>query len=345
MMSRTQSEQELDRKLAEAMRARLHEVAEILIRRHDAVNRDSSLSTLPHGERMDWVVLEMNSLIKSIEDGKPHARTNAYRPSATAFRQTSITVVSSIVNAFYSAHEIEEVVLELLWQDYVDDPKLFFTMMARFHTYSAQWVRQGIAESDDFLLQLEEAQRRVVWRELKGHLVSFMHNSLIPTLISIRAKTVQARSLLEQGNSAETLVLLSELKLLSSDAMEFALSSDDQFPAEPFYSQSAHRPESRQEGAGEYANVSPMIPKHEMGEGARSSNAEYAASFTKREADILSLLVEGKSNAEIASALDLSELTVKSYLSNILAKTQTTNRTQLAVHAVSRGLLSEKSET
>jgi DNA-binding NarL/FixJ family response regulator len=342
VMSRTQSERELDIKLAEAMRTRLDELAENLIRRYDSVNRDSSLSTLPYGERMDWVMLEMRSLIKSIEDGMPHARTNAYRPSATAFSQTSIAIVSSIVNAFYSAQTIEEVALELLWEDYKDDSQLFSAMVIRLHAHSAEWVRQGIAESDDFLLQLEEAQRRAVWRELKGQLVSLMYNSLIPILTSIRVKTAQARRLLEQGNSVEALVILSEMKLLSSDAMEFALSSDDHFPAEPYYSQSSSPSESRQERMDEYANSSQMLPTHETGEGARSNNAEYPVSFTKREVNVVSLLVEGKSNAEIASALDLSELTVKSYLSNILAKTQTTNRTQLAVYAVNCGIVPEE---
>jgi DNA-binding NarL/FixJ family response regulator len=344
MTYRTSSEQKLDTKLAEAMSAQLDELAEILIRRHDTINRDSSVTTLPYGERMDWIVLEMRNLIKSIEDGKPHARMNAYHPSATAFNQTSVTIVSSIVNAFGSAREIEEAVFELLKRSHADDPELFSLMMARLHTHSAEWVKQGIAESDDFLLQLEETQRRATWREMKGQLLSLMHNSLIPILTSIRAKTTQARSLLEQGNNAEVLVLLSEMKLLSSDAMEFVLSSNDQFPTEPFYSQSVHRSESRQERMNEYANVSELIPLREARERERSQsgNTEDAILFTRREVGILSLLVEGKSNAEIATALDLSELTVKSYLSNIFTKTQTTNRTQLAVYAVNCGLFLEE---
>jgi len=39
-----------------------------------------------------------------------------------------------------------------------------------------------------------------------------------------------------------------------------------------------------------------------------------------REAEVLTLVAEGKSNKEIATALDLAENTVKNHLKNILGK-------------------------
>jgi hypothetical protein len=218
-MHRTQAEQKLDAELAEAMRGRLDKLAELIIERHDNTYRNSSMSTLPHEERLNWIMLEISNLIDSIEDGVPHARANAYFPSATAFDQTSVTIVSSIVNAFDSAREAEEVVMEFLIDDYEDNPLLLFALMTRLRIHSAEWTKQGIAKSNDFLLQLEEAQRRTIWREIKEQFVSFMHNSLIPILTSIRMKTAQARNLLKQGNDTEALVLLSEMKLLSGLAI------------------------------------------------------------------------------------------------------------------------------
>jgi DNA-binding NarL/FixJ family response regulator len=55
--------------------------------------------------------------------------------------------------------------------------------------------------------------------------------------------------------------------------------------------------------------------------------------FTSREVDVLRLLVRGASNKEIASALFLSEGTVKNHVTHILSKLQVTGRTQAALRA------------
>jgi DNA-binding NarL/FixJ family response regulator len=60
--------------------------------------------------------------------------------------------------------------------------------------------------------------------------------------------------------------------------------------------------------------------------------------LTPRELDVLRLIAQGKSNKEIASALQLTEGTVKGYVSTVLAKLQVTDRTQAALYAVRRGL-------
>lgn len=51
---------------------------------------------------------------------------------------------------------------------------------------------------------------------------------------------------------------------------------------------------------------------------------------TSREVDVLRLIAQGLTNAEIASRLYLSPRTVKGYVEQLLAKTGTSNRTQLA---------------
>ena len=55
--------------------------------------------------------------------------------------------------------------------------------------------------------------------------------------------------------------------------------------------------------------------------------------LTERERQILELLATGRSNKEIARALDLSEKTVKHYMTNILQKLQVRNRVEAAVLA------------
>lgn len=64
-----------------------------------------------------------------------------------------------------------------------------------------------------------------------------------------------------------------------------------------------------------------------------------AEELSEREHEVLELLVTGKSNKEIAETLVITENTVKTYLSNILAKLHLQNRIQVAVYAVSQGLV------
>ena len=52
--------------------------------------------------------------------------------------------------------------------------------------------------------------------------------------------------------------------------------------------------------------------------------------LTRREREILAYLVAGRTYAEIARALVLSEKTVSVHVSNMLHKTGTTNRVELA---------------
>ena len=61
--------------------------------------------------------------------------------------------------------------------------------------------------------------------------------------------------------------------------------------------------------------------------------------LTEREIEILRELASGKSNKEIAAALVIAEKTVRTHVSNILAKLGVTSRTQAALHAVRSGLV------
>ena len=62
--------------------------------------------------------------------------------------------------------------------------------------------------------------------------------------------------------------------------------------------------------------------------------------LSDRELEILQLIAEGMSNPEIAAHLFLAEGTVKNYVSTILQKTSTRDRTQAVLKAQSLGLLS-----
>jgi DNA-binding NarL/FixJ family response regulator len=66
---------------------------------------------------------------------------------------------------------------------------------------------------------------------------------------------------------------------------------------------------------------------------------EVMDELTTRETDILQLVVDGKTNKEIAASLFIAENTVKIHLRNILEKLHLQNRIQAAVYAVRQGLV------
>ena len=62
--------------------------------------------------------------------------------------------------------------------------------------------------------------------------------------------------------------------------------------------------------------------------------------LTEREIDVLRLLAKGQANKQIARNLQIGEKTVKTHVSNILAKLGVPSRTQAALYAVRIGLVS-----
>jgi DNA-binding NarL/FixJ family response regulator len=60
--------------------------------------------------------------------------------------------------------------------------------------------------------------------------------------------------------------------------------------------------------------------------------------LTEREEDVLRLLAQGLTNADIAARLYLSEGTVRNHVSAILSKLDVADRTQAAVLAIQHGL-------
>ncbi len=73
-------------------------------------------------------------------------------------------------------------------------------------------------------------------------------------------------------------------------------------------------------------------------EAERKADEDAFRDLSDRELDVLAELARGKTNAEIGQVLNLSEKTVRNYVSTILEKFHLTNRVELATYAVEHHL-------
>jgi DNA-binding CsgD family transcriptional regulator/tetratricopeptide (TPR) repeat protein len=86
--------------------------------------------------------------------------------------------------------------------------------------------------------------------------------------------------------------------------------------------------------------VRPILQAGKLG---RPPEATAAFGLTPRELEVLQLAAAGRTNSEIAAALQISRKTVERHISNILVKTDAADRTQAAVMASQAGLIKPSS--
>lgn len=92
--------------------------------------------------------------------------------------------------------------------------------------------------------------------------------------------------------------------------------------------------------AGEVV-IHPRVANRLVRELTRTDRKEDHAKLTKREKDVLELLVKGNTNKEMADIMFISEKTVKNHLTSIFKKLGVKDRTQAAVYALKNNLISD----
>lgn len=88
------------------------------------------------------------------------------------------------------------------------------------------------------------------------------------------------------------------------------------------------------------SRTGPPGPARHHGTGTASARERGALpdGLTRREGEVLRLIAEGRSNAEIAAALFISEATVKTHVNNLFAKIGARDRAQAVGYAYRRGV-------
>lgn len=93
--------------------------------------------------------------------------------------------------------------------------------------------------------------------------------------------------------------------------------------------------------AGEVV-IHPRVANRLVREINRTDSKKDEIKLTKREKDVLDLLVKGNTNKEMAQSMFISEKTVKNHLTSIFKKLNVKDRTQAAVYALKNGMIAEK---
>jgi len=87
--------------------------------------------------------------------------------------------------------------------------------------------------------------------------------------------------------------------------------------------------------------IHPRVAKHLVRELAHNDKKKNDVRLTRREKDVLSLLVKGYSNKEMAEIMYISEKTVKNHLTNIFRKLGVKDRTQAAVYTLKNSIVED----
>ena len=88
------------------------------------------------------------------------------------------------------------------------------------------------------------------------------------------------------------------------------------------------------------SSLDPSVARRVLQEFSQPSSRSETDPLTEREAEVLQLVAQGCSNRDISEHLGISNATVRSHMSSILAKLKLSSRTQAAIYALRQGLAS-----
>jgi two-component system response regulator NreC len=88
-----------------------------------------------------------------------------------------------------------------------------------------------------------------------------------------------------------------------------------------------------------YPSLAKLLVKDYLGQQKKDQSEDSLDGLTSREQEVLVLLADGESNAEIAEKLNISPKTVARHRENIMAKLNLHSRTELVKYAIRKGII------
>ena len=189
---------------------------------------------------------------------------------------------------------------------------------------------EEVAEATDAVLQkaLERADadavcRLSLWRRLAGLAVDVPENASGPWGFALAGEwEAAAAAWIAEGRPYEAALALSQSD--DDDALRRAFDSFQELGARPLAAMVSRR--LRERGV------------RGLSRGPRRTTRENPAGLTSRETEVLALVADGLSNAEVATKLFLSPRTVHHHVSSILRKLEVPSRARAAAEAARLGI-------
>lgn len=88
-----------------------------------------------------------------------------------------------------------------------------------------------------------------------------------------------------------------------------------------------------------YPSLAKLLVRDYLGQSQPARSSPNLDGLTPREQEVLALLADGASNAEIAEELSISPNTVARHRENIMAKLNLHSRTELVKYAIRKGII------
>lgn len=168
-------------------------------------------------------------------------------------------------------------------------------------------------------MRLRRQAEQLLVMEERNRLARELHDSVTQALYSVTLFAEAGHRLLQRGHVEQAGTLGYLLKEASPEELVQAIRRANQ-------GQSSLHPDVALKIVQELHRPAPSTPAPEP--------------LTEREVDVLKLVAKGMSNVAIAADLTVSERTVRTHISNILAKLHLANRTQATLYALRQGLAS-----
>ncbi len=290
--------------------------------------RFSPLNTLPAEERRAWMAIGFQDIMRAMAGEQSVHAGRLYYPHISELADAPFFGMTDIIDSCECVLLPDEGILPLLWADYQNEPDKLYALVIEFRREQNNVTKAHIRQNMDDLAEYVKSIKQEADAERCRQIELEIYHRFYLALLNLREKTnslydtvanmedtadlMRLRSEITQLKMMET-DLVSEILRIRQDASEGA---DGRQPK-------TRRSPSQQQGSSE--------------ETRPFEQACLAHNITGREREVIELIAQGLTNAEISKRLSLADSTVKNYLSSILSKLGKSNRSQIVVFAATNG--------